>query len=276
MQSIKSKLDTMELLSTEMCGMYSTSLKELKWIKSSIDNYSAFLSDFIEIISCWYDFFSLLNLKNVVNWKKLHIVVSSEKWFCGPVNTHLFFNILDDIDINTDVFCIWKKAFDYFVDKWVNVVWYIHWCSKITDFDILWKYLSNSIDLNLYSDVILSFNLRGKICNYNLYSLDRDDLKEYLSSFWLDFDNIELMNRCNIIWNQEDLQKEVLIQLFWYIVYWAWLQNRVVEIRNRISLTKMRDNVNLMRKIVLSFNKTRQTLLTQKVSELMSKELVVY
>lgn len=275
MQDFKSKLEMVELLSMQSNLISNNSKRELARVRSQINNYKWFLSDFFEVLNCGWLYGSLFNTNLLPkNWKKLYIVLWSEKWCCWSMNNRIFSDVTKTLDSNSDVFCIWKKSFDYFVDKWANIVWYLHNCDKSTDFDLLYKYLSDSINLWIYSDIVLFFNSKHKKINLSLYSFSKEDLDMFVSQFGLNLVDVKSENTVELL-GWKDLIKEMFIQLSQHVIYGAWLQNRVEELWNRKSLFTNRKRVDVMRKIVLSFNQKRQMLLTQRVMELMSTEYAV-
>ena len=66
-------------------------------------------------------------------------------------------------------------------------------------------------------------------------------------------------------------------QISWYIIYWAVLQNKIWELTLDMLLMKnIKNNANeTVRWLVASFNKIRESLLTQEVSRIMTSKMFV-
>ena len=268
MQTARTKLNNIRWLNSEISTLYKKISAQLKDVKTQTSNYNVFMSDFFSIVSASWLSSSLFNSNILLaGTRKLCVVISCESGLCGSLNKSLFKNVIKSIDSNTDVFCIWKRAFNFFVDAWFNVVWYIDNVSKSIDLQILDKYLLNSIDKNLYADVSVFFRSHNKNNKFNLYSLTQSDLKlldvalpadDMYSGLWVQVEEFVLRN--------------MIIQLSQYMVYGAVLQSQINELSYCKNILILRwDNHNL-KKFVLSFNEKRQALLTQKVLELMSRE----
>lgn len=272
MQTMRSRLDTIAQFSTEISTINNVALQNLKNTKIQTDNYWLFMSDFFDIIwnswlFSWLENLDLLPKK----WKKLCVVISCDTGFCLSLNKKLFSKVEKYVDADSDLFCIWKKSFNYFLDLWFNVVWCVNGCKKSADLEILNQYLSNSVNLNIYSEVVVFFNSNKWVSKFNLYSFLVDQLQWFMESFGIrcDFDkqkNVEYMM------DEVSLKKIMMVQLSQYIVYWAWLSTKNAEYLHCRSISKMVAQNGFVKKCILSFNQNRQTLLTQKVLELMSKE----
>jgi F0F1-type ATP synthase gamma subunit len=81
-----------------------------------------------------------------------------------------------------------------------------------------------------------------------------------------------------IVWsNLQELKQEMIKQLSGYMIYWAALQNKIWELASDMLLMKdMKNNANnTMKWLINSFNKIRQSLLTQEVSRIMSAKMFI-
>lgn len=272
MKNMSSKLSIVDFVRLSNSRLYVQNLNNLNIVKNKSDNYKMFLSDFFSMIfAVWIDQICNLDLLNA-SGRLLYIVNSSNIWLCGDLNKRIFSkfkNLKNKNDI--DVFCIWKKAFNFFVENWYNVIWYIKDCNDFSDLNVLFDLLNNSF-VN-YSEIKLLSNTKNSVSVVDLYSFNKSQLIKFVSNFWLDsdFDSVS----CWITVDQNTI-KEFVLQLSQYIIYGAFLLNKVEELSIRKMLLKPINRGLIMRKIVLSFNEKRQTLLTQKIMELMAvKECAV-
>ena len=136
--------------------------EKLKKTEKQVSNYKSFMEDFFWILrSANLDLFK--NGSCVSNNKKLILVFSTDKWFCGNYNNKLFKNIYNeycDDKSNVDVFCVWKKSFEFFAKKWFNIVWYLKLSDEfwLEDLSEIYDYLLSSISNSTYWDVSLYLN----------------------------------------------------------------------------------------------------------------------
>ena len=266
MKKVSSKASLIDFVWSCNSKLYSQNLSNLNIYSSKSDNFKLFLSDFFSmILNSWLNNLCNMNILSD-NGKTLYIVNSSNIWLCGNLNKKLFdyFNGESDKN-NIDIFCIWKKSFNFFVENWFNVIWYIKDCNEFSDLTLLFDFLNSSI--SNYSNVKLLFNTKNNATCMNLYSFNELELLKFVSDFWI---NCKIDSISNWISVDKNTLKELVMQFSQYIIYWAFLQNKVEELSIRKKLLKPVNRGLIMRKIVLSFNEKRQMLLTQKIIELMA------
>lgn len=252
--------------------------EKLKKTENQVSNYKSFMEDFFWILwSANLDLFK--NSDCVSNNKKLILVFSTDKWFCGNYNNKLFKNIYNeycDDKSNVDVFCVWKKSFEFFAKKWFNIVWYLKLSDEfwLEDLSEIYDYLLSSISNNTYWDVSLYLNMyRNKISsktvNYTVYPLEEDALDLFVNNFWI---NVAKFSEWVSLWVESDQFKlEMEKQLMQYMLYWAALQNKVAELKSRISAIQNMKSTSefVVKDLKLSFNRLCQSLLTREVSSIM-------
>lgn len=252
--------------------------EKLKKTEKQVSNYKSFMEDFFWILgSANLDLFK--NNDCVSNNKKLILVFSTDKWFCGNYNNKLFKNIYNeycDDKSNVDAFCVWKKSFEFFAKKWFNIVWYLKLSDEfwLEDLSEIYDYLLSSISNNAYWDVSLYLNMyRNKISsktvNYTVYPMEEDSLDLFVDNFWI---NVAKFSEWVSLWveyNQFKLEMEK--QLLQYMLYWVALQNKVAELKSRISAIQNIKNTSefVVKDLKLSFNRLCQSLLTREVSSIM-------
>lgn len=273
MQTMRSRLDTITRTAMEVSTLNLSATQKLSCVKSQTNNYWSFMSDFFDIVwNSWL--FSWLSDIDVLTQgtKKLYIVISCDSGICWSLNRKLFSKVKNLVDDNTDLFCIWKKSFNFFVDQWFNVVWCVNNCQNSSDLEILNQYLWNSINLWIYSEIVVYYHTNWVVSKFDLYSFTGDELQWFFKKFKID---VNFGKSCNDSICQMDeamFKKTMIIQLSQYIIYGAWLSTKYVEYSHCRLVSQKVSNNNFVRKCILSFNQNRQTLLTQKVLELMSME----
>ena len=275
MQTMRSRLDTITKISTEINAINSTAIQNLNLTKTQTKNYWLFMSDFFEIVwnswvFSWLEDIDMLAKK----WRKLYIVISCDAGICGLLNKKLFSKVKKVVDSDTDLFCVGKKSFNYFLDQWFNVVWCVNDCKKSIDLEILNQYLSNSVNMKVYSEVVVFFHSNRGVQKFNLYSFSKDQLQRFVKNFDVKYDFHRQWN-VDCMMDDAAFKNAMMVQLSQYIVYGAWLSTKNAEYSHCRVVSKLVANNSFVKRCILSFNEKRQTLLTQKVMELMSLEYTV-
>lgn len=278
MKNIKTKLDSVSTMKQLFNSMELSDAEKLKRMEKQVSNYKSFMEDFFGIL--WSTNLNMFwNGWCELNSKKLLLVFSTDKGFSWNYNNKLFKNICSEYfndKSNVDIFCIWKKAFEFFAKKWFNIVWYLKLSDEICleDLSEVYDYLLSSISNNVYWDVSVYLNLyknkiSSKTLNYTVYPLEEDALSTFIDNFWI---NIMKFSEWVSLWIESNQFKvEMEKQLLQYMLYWAALQNKVAELKSRISaIQNIKNNSEFVVKdLKLSFNRLCQSLLTREVSNIM-------
>lgn len=278
MKNIKTKLDSVSTMKQLFNSMELSDAEKLKRMEKQVSNYKSFMEDFFGIL--WSTNLNIFwNGWCELNSKKLLLVFSTDKGFSWNYNNKLFKNICSEYfndKSNVDIFCIWKKAFEFFAKKWFNIVWYLKLSDEICleDLSEVYDYLLSSISNNVYWDVSVYLNLyknkiSSKTLNYTVYPLEEDSLSTFVDNFWI---NIMKFSEWVSLWIESNQFKvEMEKQLLQYMLYWAALQNKVAELKSRISaIQNIKNNSEFVVKdLKLSFNRLCQSLLTREVSNIM-------
>ena len=282
-KNIKTKLDSVSTMKQLFNSMELSDIEKLKRTEKQVDSYRSFMEDFFWILwSANVDLFK--NVESAFSNKKLILVFSTDKWFCWNYNNKLFKNIYNEYcndKANVDVFCVWKKSFEFFAKKWFNIVWYLKLSDDfwLKDLSEIYDYFVSSISNNLYWDVSVYLNLyrnkiNSKTVNYNVYPLQEDSLNMFVNNFWI---KIAKFSEWVSLWVESDQFKlEMEKQLLQYMLYWAALQNKIAELKSRISAIQNMKNTSefVVKDLKLSFNRLCQSLLTREVSSIMELKTV--
>ncbi len=252
---------------------------KLQKIKKATEQYKTFMQDFLDIVSAVQHATNIFDVPYVWTWRKLLVVLSSDKWVCWDLDQKLFKQIAKKYGWykrTIDVFCVWKKAFEFFAGSWFTVVWYTHLSDEFTEMDLqnLNTYISNAIDQQAYDKIKVYFNsFKNTVTQLpircKLYPLDQQNLTEFIDCVGINYDTSSLPVY-NDIWFGPDMQscKEALSkQLLQHMLYWAVLHNKTGEFASRmLTMKAAQDNASLLLKsLKVSFNKARQSLLTKNI-----------
>ena len=283
MKNIKTKLDSVSNMKQLFNSMELCDSEKLKRTEKQISSYKSFMEDFFGILwSTNLDLFK--NTDYIKNNKKLILVFSTDKWFCGNYNVKLFKNICDeycDNKSNVDVFCVWKKSFEFFAKKWFNIVWYLKLSDEfwLEDLSEVYDFLLSSISNNIYWDVSVYLNMykskvNSKTVNYAVYPLEEDSLNNFVGDFWINFTRSSEPVCLGV--ESDQFRYDMEKQLLQYMLYGAALQNKVAELKSRISAVQNIKNTSefVVKDLKLSFNRLCQSLLTREVSNIMELKAV--
>ena len=283
MKNIKTKLDSVSNMKQLFSSMELCDSEKLKKTEKQISRYKSFMEDFFWIL--WSANFDLFQSSGwTSNDKKLILVFSTDKWFSGNYNNNLFKNIYNEYcgcKSMVDVFCIWKKSFEFFAKKWFNVVWYLKLSDEfwMQDLSEIYDYLVSSISNNVYWDVSVYLNfykskINSNTVNYTVYPLEEDSLSTFVNNFGI---NITGLSGWVSLWVESSQFKlEMEKQLLQYMLYWVALQNKVAELKSRILAIQNMKNTSefVVKDLKLSFNRLCQSLLTREVSNIMELKAV--
>ena len=144
----------------------------------------------------------------------------------------------------------------------------------------------NSIKKDSYSKIKVYFNyfkntLTQVPLRFKLYPLDQDSFDGFVQDIGLRLDDNISENLAHkdllVEPNLKDFKSDMLRQLTQHIIYGAVLHNKTGEYASRmIAMKNAKDNAtSLIKDLKLSFNKVRQSLITQEVSEIMSAKMAI-
>lgn len=282
-KNIKTKLGSVSNMKQLFNSMELCDSEKLKRTEKQVSSYKSFMEDFFWIL--WSTNLDLFNSDNcVTNNKKLVLVFSTDKWFCWNYNNKLFKNIYNeycDDKTNVDIFCVWKKSFEFFAKKWFNIVWYLKLSDEfwLDDLSEVYDFLLSSISNNIYWDVSVYLNMyksrvNSKTVNYVVYPLEENSLNSFVGNFWI---NVTRSFEWVSLWvESEQFRCDMKKQLLQYMLYGAALQNKVAELRSRIFAVQDIKNTSefVVKDLKLSFNRLCQSLLTREVSSIMKLKTV--
>jgi len=281
--------DAKKIKSASNLGQITENLEQvsafkLQKIKIQTENYKQFMKDFLEIFnSVEFSWTSIWD-----KWKDLIFAMSTDSGFSGNSNLRLFKKISEEYKNkkeSLELYCIGKKSLDYFLQDWFNVVWYINLPEEFVeqDFSEIYKYIENSISDKKYSNIKVYFNyLKNSVIrtpiNFNLFPFDKKSLNTFVRNMNIDVNSLTTKSDNIMVWsNIQEFKQEMIKQLSWYIIYGAALQNKIWELASDILLmNNIKNNANnTVKWLISSFNKIRQSLLTQEVSKIMSSKMFI-
>lgn len=224
--------------------------------------------------------------------RRLIIVVTSDKWLCGGINTKLIKHIAQkyqeaNMKKDVDIIAIGKKWLEFFVRDGWNVV---ASTPLKDDFDernlqAIYAYIKQAIAKKSYAKIKVYFNFFKNTViqvplRFKLYPLDQESFSAFLQDLNITLDettsfkqHTELVIEPNV----EQFKNNLVQELTEMIVYHAALHNKTGEHAARmLAMKNAKDNCwDIMGWLQLVYNKTRQSKITQEISEIVSAKIAI-
>ena len=287
-KAIKAKIKSISNIQKITSALEVVSTVKLQKVKEQAENLKDYMTEFLYILDM-VDFSKLFQQQNKSSSnKELIVVVWTEKWLCGALNSKLFKKIYDktkDRKENIDVFVVWKKALEFFTRLWYNIIWVTNLKDTFSEKDlqdVRW-FLNKSIDENKYSKISIFFNyFRNTMVQIptelQLFPLLRENFEEFAKTIELDVNLSDEYNQDIIIEPLEEEFYSFLMKKFISdMVYATVLKNKAWEHASRmIAMKNAKDNsIELKKWLTISYNKQRQASVTQEISEIVSAKIAM-
>lgn len=280
LKHIKTTIKSVNNLKKITNALEVVSTVKLQKIKTYAEGLKDYLVDLTRIISAsWID----LTEKNKIKWE-IVIFLSSERWLNGSLNTKLAKKLFSDKnDQNTKYFVVGKKWLDLLSRAWKNIIWHINLKDDFDDKDILplttlvLENIQNhkiTIYFNYFKNVVTQIPTSLQINPINQNTLDGFlESIEVKKPQKFEIQNKDILLEPNI----EQLKNEIKRQLVNYMIVSALIQNKSSEFAARmIAMKNAKDNsTGLINQLVLSYNKARQSVITQEISEIVSAKIAI-
>ncbi len=292
MKKIKTKIKSVSNMKQITKALEVVATVKLQKMKQQTENYRDFMAEFLKVMNVVRTKIDILNTNKLdPNGRRLIVVMSSDKGLCGNLNSKLFKHIFqkyNDAKDNVDVFCVWKKSFEFFARAWFNVVWHLNLWDDFVEDDLseVYNYIINWISENKYAKIKVYFNyFKNTITQvplrFKVYPIDQDSFDGFVQDIGLDLDDVisdELEYKDLIVEpDMKFFKQEMLRQFTQHMIYGAALQNKAGEFASRmLAMKNAKDNAtDMIKDLKLSFNKVRQGLITQEVTEIMSAKMAI-
>jgi|GEM_PF-167037 len=291
-RQIKAKIKSVKNLQKITRALEIVSTVKLQKTKKRTEHYREFMEEFLRVLRVAHERIGLFNTdEQNDDGKRLIVVVSSERGLAGSLNSKLFKHIFtkyNDHKDKTDVFCIGKKAVEFFARSGFNIVGSIHLKDEFEEKDAasLFTYLQDSFDQKTYAKIKVYFNyFKNTITQiplrFKLYPLDNDSFNTFAKDIDINLETYEesLSASQEFIYEptKEILKASLLKQLAEYIIYGAILQNKTGEFAARmLAMKNAKDNAaKTADSLTIKFNNARQAAITQEISEIVSAKIAI-
>ena len=282
-KAIKAKIKSIWNIQKITSALEIVSTVKLQKVKDVADNFKQYMTEFLYILDM-VDLGKILGQnQDIKSEKELIVVVSTEKGLCGALNSKLFKNIYEqtvDKKDKIDVFCIGKKALEFFTRSWYNIIWVSNLKDNFQEADLneLRWIISKSIDESEYKKITVYYNYFKNTMTQiptwmQVFPLERENFEEFAKTIELDISDVTIneFNEDIIIEPSEEEYYEFVYKKFISdMIYGSVLQNKAGEHASRmIAMKNAKDNsIDIQKNLKITYNKQRQAAVTQEISEI--------
>lgn len=292
---IRTKIKSVGNLQKIIKALEIVSTIKLQKLKAKTNNFKLFMLEFLRVLELLKEHVNVFNFDRQSrdkNGRRLIIVVTSDKWLCGGINTKLTKHIAQkyqeaNMKKDVDIIAIGKKGLEFFVRDGWNVV---ASTPLKDDFDernlnAIYAYVKQAIAQRSYAKIKVYFNFFKNTVvqvplRFKLYPLDQESFSAFLQDLDIVLDTTTSFKQTNdlvIEPNLEQFKNNLVEELTEMILYHAALHNKTGEHAARmLAMKNAKDNCwDIMGGLQLIYNKTRQSKITQEISEIVSAKIAI-
>ncbi len=217
------------------------------------------------------------------------IVVTTERWLCGGLNTKLLRKVVMENDLQTtDFFVIWKKWLEFLKRVGASIVWHVTLWDTFHQKDLLafYTFFEDAIHHWTYQKTSLYFNFFKNSINQiptsiQIFPLSLNEVKMFFDWIEVPLHNekdddkiaVDMLVEPSLEWVREEMRR----QMRNYIMMSALIQNKTGEHAARmIAMKNAKDNATgFVKSLTLKFNKERQAAITKEISEIVSAKIAI-
>ncbi len=257
-KKIKAQIGSVSNIQKITKALEIVSTVKLQKVKQKTESYRDFMLDFLGLLNIVSNRVDIFQQSEVKSKKRLIIVVSSDKGLCGALNSklmrHIFAKYSNEWKDKVDIFCIGKKAFEFFVRSGFNVIGNIDSKDNIDEIDLYQvnKYLRDAIAENKYEKIKVYFNyFKNTITQvplrFKIFPLDQESFDRYVENLGIALDDVKISDIEHkdllIEPNLKEFSRELINQLIEHMIYGAVLQNKTGEFSARmLAMKNAKDN----------------------------------
>lgn len=280
-KSIKKITNAMEVIATI----------KLQKVKKSAEHLREYMNTFLGMLSSINAYTDLFPAVSPHAQRKLAILVTSEKWLCGSLNTALLKQFTAEYEDynNLDVYVIGKKGKEYCTRRGYTIIGSCHLSDTLIADDLqdLYNFLDKAQKSGQYKEIKVWYNffkntMKQIPAGFQLFPLSTQKFQEFMDSL-----EIVLPQRISsrVIPSQYmklEPDRETILEKAYdimmnVIIYGAVLHNKTGEFAARMLAMKWaKDNATtIIDDLTLAYNKARQDAITKEVLEIVSAKAVL-
>jgi F-type H+-transporting ATPase subunit gamma len=290
LKHIKTKIKSIGNLKKITKALEIVSTVKLQKTKARVESMKQYIIELMSILAQVWKKTDLFETKLKTSTPKtLIIFVSSDRGLCGSLNSKLIKKFITETPgskSDYDVFVIGKKGFEFCNRLWYHIVWYINLKDNFQEIHLLnlFTYFEQSVLSNTYTNIKIYFNYFKNILTQlptalQLYPLNTESFQLFLKDIDLSMPIHNDVNHKDLIIepDKNTLIAEIRRQIRSYIMMSAIIQNKAWEHASRmLAMKNAKDNsTTYIKGLTLAFNKTRQSMITQEISEIVSAKIAI-
>ena len=278
-KNIKKITNAMEIISTI----------KLQKIKKKAEYLREYMITFLGMIASIDSYKALFpKPKQTNNPRELAIVISSEKWLCGSLNTILFKQFHSQYATQSDtldVYTLGKKARDYMQRRGYTIVWSSSLPDTVAPSDLqdLYTIIDTARKSGTYTTITVRYNyfkntMKQIPVAFQLFPLSVEKFMEFVQTLEIALPQSSSTRRhMKVEPNKKIIVKKAYDIMMNVVVYGAVLHNKTGEFASRMLAMKgAKDNATtIIGDLTLSYNKARQDAITKEVLEIVSAKAVI-
>jgi len=284
-RQLRTQIKSLKSLQKILKALEVVSTIKLQKLKKKTEVLRDFLIDFLNVLNALEDQINIFDFdkrNRDENWKRLIVLISSDKWLCGSINSrltkHLVWKYAERKD-KVDVFVVGKKWLDFFVRDGWNVVWSLQLQDNFTEDQLLplYTYIKKSIEKKTYAKIKVYFNyfkttITQIPLRFKIFPLDKESFGVFLKDIDITLEKIHKSDTqaLAIEPNKSMLKQKLIQETIKYITYSAVVQNKTGEHASRmLAMKNAKDNSwDIIKSVSTLYNKVRQGKITQEISEI--------
>lgn len=291
-RQLRTQIKSLKSLQKILKALEIVSTIKLQKMKKKTEILRDFLIDFLNVLHSIQDSINLFDFdkKNRdPRWRRLIIVVSTDKWLCWPITSKLTKHISTkyaERKEKVDIFVIWKKWLEFFVRDGRNIVWSLQLKDDFNEEELvpLYAYIKKSLEQKKYSKIKIYFNyFKTTIIQvplrFKLFPLDKESFDVFLQDINIKLEKIHKpkINALSIEPSKKLLLEKLRQETIKYIVYSSVIQNKTWEHASRmLAMKNAKDNSwEIIKDISIKYNKVRQSKITQEISEIGNAKMAI-
>jgi F-type H+-transporting ATPase subunit gamma len=292
-KQLKIKIQSTKNIRKITNAMEVISTIKLQKVKKKAEHLREYMNTFLGMLASVDGYVSLFpKAKANVHTKELAILISSEKWLCGSLNTILFKQFAaeyDDKQDSIEVFTIGKKAKEYCTRRGYVIVWSLSLPDTFESDTLqpLYDYIDSAWVGDRYAKMRVWYNYFKNTMKqipvwFQLSPLSVESFNDFMNTLDIVLpkkSSLKKYNSTDMVLepNRETIVKKAYDIMMNVIVYGAVLHNKTGEFASRMMAMKWaKDNATkITADLTLAYNKARQDAITKEVLEIVSAKAVI-
>lgn len=290
-KQIKSKIKSVSNIKQITKALEVVATVKLQKAKAQTDSYKDFLIDFLKIVQVVQQKTDIFALTETKAQKDLIIVIGTDRGLCGWLNNRLFKQVFSKYESKhnrPDTFVVGKKALEFFSRTEFPLVWQMNVKDTFEQEDLadLYTFIQKAMQDQQYKTIQIYFNyfenaIKQTPLHMQVMPFNRHTLHTFGEQIDINVNQFltKKVESSDIILEPTpvELVEEIKSQFVQHMIYGSILWNKTGEFASRmIAMKNAKDNsTTMIKNLRLSYNKARQSAVTQEISEIMGAKMAL-